>query len=141
MTSEMSSDSEPYIPVKCRSPYPGYVPKQLDLNRVVKCMFDNLKTCRGDSVMYDMMRALYICRPEIFIPVGDVHTNEEGTRTYFTLRIYNTNDNYIRVHVYGSLRHNFFEIKSLDVMHFDRRYICEFRAKEVEKPEEKLSLW
>jgi hypothetical protein len=138
--SAFSIDAESYTPAE-RRPYANYVARKLDLNKVISGMFNNLKSCRGDEPIYNMMRALYICRPEIFIPIGEVHTNEDGTRTYITMRVHTSNDNYERVHIYGGMRGNYFNITSMEVFNKEMTYVCNFKAKVYGDPSGGAKFW
>lgn len=138
--SGYSIDAESYTPME-RRPYADYVERKLDLNKVINGMFMNLKTCRGDETIYNMMRALYISRPVIFVPIGDVHTNDDGTRTYITMRVHTSNESYERVHIYGGKRGNYFNITSMEVYNKDTTYVCNFKARVVGDPSGGAKFW
>ena len=87
-----------------------YMP--IDLERTVENVFMRLIPAEGDIHTPMFIYRFYKQDPKQFVISGDIHTNKEGSKTYISVRWYQTGTMYDTIHLYGALRFGKFIVKS-----------------------------
>jgi hypothetical protein len=88
-------------------------PPSLDLDTVLNIIMTKLNSYNGNTHAINLLKMLYRADPTKFKVWGGVHTNEEGTLSYFSVRFYyNDKGMYDTLHFNGAVRGSKFIVKS-----------------------------
>jgi len=100
-SSSVSSEAAPLAPI--------------DLQRTMENVLTKLRVDSHHET-WDLLRTMYIWKPEAFIIVGSLHTNSEGDKTYCSVRIQQSESFYTTMHINGTLRFNKFKATSVSIL-------------------------
>lgn len=111
----------------------------INIIETLKYVLINIKQTGGDYVARALLRALIRSSPHLFVQTGSIHTDRLGSRTYYSVRVYedetfcyyNTT-----IHVNVSQRFDKPKILSIQLKSHDTCSIINFERQPMFVPEE-----
>jgi len=111
----------------------------INIIETLKYVLLNLKQTGGDYVSRALLRAMIRSCPHLFVQTGSIHTDRLGSRTYYSVRIYDdeTFSSYsTTIHVNVSQRFDKPKILSIQLKSHETCSIINFERQPMFAPEE-----